>query len=141
MQADWENGAPRSAARARAASAAAAVVLCAVLLAGAASAIALPARRACAAPSPGRAACMAERLLLDASPGTAGAAPRTGAPGGGGPAADKPFAGYLTPQLLHEAYALPSETPEAPAQTIAIVDAFDDPSAEADLAVFDAQFS
>ena len=51
-----------------------------------------------------------------------------------------PFAGYQTPQTLHEAYALPNETPAAAGQTIAVVDAFDDPTAEADLGVFDKQF-
>jgi len=50
----------------------------------------------------------------------------------------EPFPGYLTPQQLHAAYSLPDEAPSA--QTIAVVDAFDDPTAEADLAVYDEQF-
>jgi hypothetical protein len=51
-----------------------------------------------------------------------------------------PEPGYLTPQALHAAYALPSETAASPLQTVAVVDAFDDPTAEADLDVYDKQF-
>ena len=51
-----------------------------------------------------------------------------------------PFPGYLTPQDLHAAYALPTETESAPEQTIAVIDAYDDPAAEADLGVYDEQF-
>jgi hypothetical protein len=51
-----------------------------------------------------------------------------------------PYPGYLTPQRLDAAYALPSETNASTLQTIALVDAFDDPTAEADLAVYDQQF-
>jgi hypothetical protein len=51
-----------------------------------------------------------------------------------------PIAGYLTPQSLHAAYALPSESSSAATQTIAVVDAYDDPTAEADLAIYDTQF-
>lgn len=46
--------------------------------------------------------------------------------------------GY-TPADLQSAYALPSDTAGA-GQTIAIVDAYDDPNAEADLAVYRQQF-
>ena len=46
----------------------------------------------------------------------------------------------MTPQLLHAAYALPDETPASSLQTVAVVDAFDDPTAEADLDVYDKQF-
>ncbi|HEY0516210.1 MAG TPA: hypothetical protein VGD00_03740, partial [Solirubrobacteraceae bacterium] len=96
---------------------------------------ALPAQRVCAAPFPGRAACMAERLLIE--PAGTGAAPTTRAGAGSN---NKPFPGFLTPELLHEAYDLPTETPEASSQTIALIDAFNDPTAEADLGVFDSQF-
>jgi hypothetical protein len=44
----------------------------------------------------------------------------------------------LTPGELHSAYALPDRG--APDQTIAVVSAFDDPSAAADLAAFDSHF-
>jgi subtilase family serine protease len=46
----------------------------------------------------------------------------------------------LTPEQLHAAYSLPSATFPSSAQTIAIVDAYNDPTAEADLAVYDKQF-
>ncbi|HEY2768356.1 MAG TPA: hypothetical protein VGI76_08865, partial [Solirubrobacteraceae bacterium] len=49
----------------------------------------------------------------------------------------------LTPTALNEAY-FPGEAPQAPAsepQTIALVDAYDDPNAESDLAVYDSEFS
>ena len=52
----------------------------------------------------------------------------------------KPFPGFQTPQRLRDAYGLPEETPAGSAQTIALVDAFDDPTAEADLAVYSKQF-
>ena len=63
---------------------------------------------------------------------------------GGGRAAGghvhEPVPGILTPQDLHDAYSLPDETAGSPTQTIAVIDAFDDPTAEADLAVYDEQF-
>jgi subtilase family serine protease len=45
----------------------------------------------------------------------------------------------LTPADLQDAYALPSDTAGG-GSTLAIVDAYDDPNAEADLAVYRAQF-
>src|SRR5437870_1305527 len=44
----------------------------------------------------------------------------------------------LGPAQFHGAYALPTTAPSA--QTIAIVDAYDDPTAKADLDAFDAAF-
>ena len=44
----------------------------------------------------------------------------------------------LRPQDLHSAYELPTSTPTE--QTIAVVDAFDDPHIEADLGVYDEAF-
>jgi subtilase family serine protease len=63
--------------------------------------------------------------LTFATPSVAGANPDAGTP---------PF----TPQDIHTAYNLPVNAPNA--QTIAIVDAFDDPSAESDLAFFNSTF-
>jgi hypothetical protein len=90
--------------------------------------------RVCGTPRPGAASCAAMRLV-PASPMSAE------------PQADpatqpdtSPFAGYLTPQDLHAAYALPNETASSATQTVAVIDAFDDPSAEADLGVYDEQF-
>ncbi|SEG92145.1 Carboxypeptidase regulatory-like domain-containing protein [Actinacidiphila yanglinensis] len=77
----------------------------------------------CGAPAPGHAACFAMRdtrrgptLRLSAGQAPAG----------------------LSPQDLQSAYALPSDG--GAGQTIAIVDAYDDPSAEADLAVYRQQY-
>jgi IPT/TIG domain len=84
------------------------------------------AHRACGAPSPGAAACTALRLTS-----VARAAAPFASPGA---------AQFLTPQALHSAYALPTETQSSSAQTIAVTDAFDDPTAEADLGVYDETF-
>jgi hypothetical protein len=54
--------------------------------------------------------------------------------------APSPSAGAfgLRPQDLHAAYVLPTSAPGA--QTIALVDAYNDPTAEADLKAYDAEF-
>ena len=56
------------------------------------------------------------------------------------PFASPGAAQYLTPQALHSAYSLPTETQSSSTQTIAVIDAFDDPTAEADLGVYDQTF-
>ncbi len=99
--------------------------------------------RACSAPRPGAAACLAMRL--EASSLTridlrerAAAQAREARP----QVAEKsPVPGYLTPQSLYAAYGLPNEAPASSLQTIAVVDAYDDPTAEADLGVYDRQFA
>src|SRR5581483_11261035 len=101
---------------------------------------ALPTKNACSAPRhPGSARCLAVHLLLE---GTQGAQPqlaaRSGAPAA--LASSKPAAGFQTPQRLRELYDLPEETAAGSTQTIAVVDAFDDPTAESDLAVYSNQF-
>lgn len=89
--------------------------------------------RVCAAPRPGAASCTGIRLLPEAPVATGtGASPQV--------TYTEPFAGFLTPQALRSAYSLPSEPDSASLQTVAVVDAFDDPTAEADLGVFDKQF-
>jgi subtilase family serine protease len=80
--------------------------------------------RACARVVTG-AACGALRLDPAAAPG--GATPAAATPSG------------LFPADLQSAYKLPSATAGA-GQTIAIVDAFDDPAAESDLGVYRSQF-
>ena len=72
--------------------------------------------------------------------------PRPPAPAGpagasASPQAPSPAAGDfgLRPQDLHAAYSLPTSAPTA--QTIAIVDAYNDPAAEADLRTYDEAFS
>ncbi len=102
--------------------------------------------RVCGLAPPGGAACAALRLLpasltpADLRPIAHRQADEAAA--GEHPAVtDKnPFPGYLTPQDLRTAYALPAETASAYTQTIAVIDAFDDPTAEADLGVFDEEF-
>jgi subtilase family serine protease len=102
--------------------------------------------RVCGTPRPGAASCAALRLVpgsLTSAQLQASAAMQAGeALAGARPAVSdsSPFAGYLTPQELHAAYALPSETASSSTQTVAVIDAFDDPTAEADLGVYDEQF-
>ncbi len=115
------------------------------------SAMALPSRtqfrtqRLCSAPRPGAAECLGMRLIAksltkeelkvsarrQAHDLAVGVTPAIGA---------KTIPGGYTPAALHEAYDLPSETPGASTQTIGIVDAYNDPTAEADLGVYDKQF-
>ncbi len=99
-------------------------------------------RAACAEPAPGRAGCLALQLV----PRTAEARAHTHPIGVAGvarattTAAPSAAAGDfgVTPQELHSAYLLP--TSAASAQTIALVDAYNDPSAEADLATYSKEF-
>jgi hypothetical protein len=88
------------------------------------SALSSPVKHLCDRPTePGQMACFAlERTDVRSRMGLAQAAP-TG----------------LSPADLQSAYALPSSTAGA-GQTVAVVDAYDDPSAEADLAVYRAQY-
>jgi IPT/TIG domain len=100
----------------------------------------------CRAPAPGRAGCLAKRLL-PSTLNTARASAnkelyrRAAARHERLPALRKtPYPGFLTPERLHAAYSLPATTAAGATQTVAVVDAFDDPTAEADLAVYDQQF-
>jgi subtilase family serine protease len=97
----------------------------------------------CKPAKPGQATCFAERKIL-VKKGTPGA--RAFKPGAGATAnAANPNAqtigpaGGITPFDLATAYGFNSAA-NASSQTVAIVDAFDDPSIEADLQVFDAQY-
>jgi hypothetical protein len=97
-------------------------------------------RVACARPrSAHGAACDALKLVPASSPS---ARSRARARHGGARALKSkgPAPGSLTPQQLHAAYELPAGTSVSAEQTIAVVDAYDDPTAEADLAVYDQQF-
>jgi IPT/TIG domain len=102
--------------------------------------------RVCSAPRPGRAACLGMKLVPASLTGAKLQANATRqsreASRGGRPAVtnQSPEPGYLTPSLLHAAYSLPNETSASALQTVAVVDAFDDPTAEADLDVYDKQF-
>jgi hypothetical protein len=103
-------------------------------------------QRLCGIPRPGAAACTGMKLV-PSSLGTAAlhanAVRQAGeAAAGASPAVGvkHPYPGYLTPQSLHTAYSLPGETASSSLQTIAVVDAYNDPSAEADLRVYDETF-
>ncbi len=105
-------------------------------------------RSACPAPRPGRAGCLALSLRPRTAPARARAQARAtrraaeaGVATAAGCAVSYPSS-CLTPNQLNRAY-FPGEAPDAPAgetQTIALVDAFADPRAEADLAVYSSEF-
>jgi hypothetical protein len=105
-------------------------------------------RPACAAPAPGEAACLALSLesrtavvRARAHPLALSASPRAGSPQPSECAEDYPST-CLTPQDLRDAY-LPGVQPEAPAdepQTVALVDAYNDPEAASDLATYEKEF-
>jgi PKD domain len=94
-------------------------------------------RRVCRPPAPGRARCLAvlRKPVVQGAPVPAGARPytvNTGAASGGP-------AGGLTPGQLASAYEYDAESGGG-GQTVAIVDAYDDPNIEADLATFNEQY-
>jgi hypothetical protein len=101
------------------------------------------ARPACRAPAPGHAGCLAMELVARSVEARAHTHPL-------GMTRARPLAGTgpqngnygLRPADLRAAY-FPGEAPEAPAaapQTIALVDAYNDPQAAADLALYDKEF-
>ncbi len=102
--------------------------------------------RVCRRARPGRAACQGLKLVPASLSGAElrasalAQAREVAVRGRPAVSVKSPYPGYLTPQRLHAAYALPDTTSASPLQTIALVDAFDDPTAEADLGVYDAQF-
>ncbi len=104
------------------------------------------AQQLCGPPHPGAAGCLGIRLLSTSLSGADLRANATRqaaeAANGATPAATNktPVAGGLTPALLHAAYSLPTATFPSSQQTVAVVDAFNDPTAESDLAVYDKEF-
>ncbi len=108
-------------------------------------------RAACPAPAPGRASCLALKLV-PVSPAARAHRHTLGRTRGSpialgvtapeecevAPAAEG--CDGLRPQDLHAAYSLPTETPSSSTQTIALVDAYNDPDAEKDLKVYDKAF-
>jgi subtilase family serine protease len=88
----------------------------------------------CPRPKPGHATCLA-LSLVSAQVGSAGASPYTAAAG----AASTGPAGGLTPGDLASAYGY-SPSSGGAGQTVAIVDAYDDPKIEQDLATFNVQY-
>lgn len=95
-------------------------------IAPAAAPVSHPSQRACAAATPGHAACLA---LVRTDVQTTS----------GGVQAAAPTPSGLFPADLQSAYKLPSATAGS-GQTVAIVDAFNDPNAESDLGVYRSQF-
>jgi hypothetical protein len=96
-------------------------------------------RHVCTTPSSGNATCLALQLV----PETTAAKEHThpiGTTTGGPVAAASAAAGAfgLTPSDLHTAYQLP--TTASSIQTVALVDAYNDPAAEADLSVYEKEF-
>jgi hypothetical protein len=83
--------------------------------------------RLCANAKPGNAACMAIRVDVVTPTGVTPAVTPNAIPSGYGPSS------------LQSAYALPSASAGS-GQTVAIVDAYDDPNAESDLAAYRTQF-
>jgi hypothetical protein len=93
-------------------------------------------RPACPAPSPGRAACLALQLVPRSAQARAHNHPLGVASPGARPASSAGEGAFgLTPADLHSAYQLPTTT--ASEQTIALVDAYNDLTAESDLATYD----
>ncbi|MHB8531276.1 MAG: S53 family peptidase [Solirubrobacteraceae bacterium] len=139
---------PRFAAIAALAAASAAALSCSAASAAAAagSAAPLPAgeyavRSACPAPEVGHASCLAEQLLAATPQARAYNHPIAVArPAGAAQPALSPTAGDfgLRPQDIHSAYALPATGSGEP--VIALIDAYNDPTAEADLKRYDEAF-
>ncbi len=106
-------------------------------------------RSACAEPVPGRASCLALELVPETRAARAHSHPLgmtlRSAEGtrGAGEACESPTAAEgcfgMRPSDLHDAYELPNTASDT--QTIALVDAYDDPTAEADLKAYDEEFA
>ncbi len=104
-------------------------------------------QQVCSAPQPGSAGCLGVRLIstsitnadLKANASQQAAEVSHGVSPAVTNKTPNP-AGY-TPAQLHTAYSLPTATFPSAQQTVAIVDAYNDPTAEADLAVYDKEFN
>jgi hypothetical protein len=92
---------------------------------------------ACSTPKPGSATCLAlvRVPVSSVAAGESGVRPYTAGDG----ALESGPAGGLTPTEIAGAYGFQA-TAGGAGQTLAIVDAYDDPNIESDLAVFDAQY-
>jgi hypothetical protein len=84
-----------------------------------------------------------EQACNDAGPRQATCGAQVVSDSSGDPlAAATPFVGAYGPNEFHGGYNLPDNTAAGlPVQTIAIVDAYDDPTAESDLAAFDSYYA
>ena len=107
-------------------------------------------RSACPAPTPGHATCLALELVPETAAarahthplGMTRRAPLRLKAGKAAEVCERSTAAEgcygLRPQDLHSGYGLPTTAPSK--QTIALIDAYDDPAAEADLKVYDEEF-
>jgi hypothetical protein len=97
-------------------------------------------RALCSQPAPGHAACMALELVPRTAEAHAHSHPLVVTPSSARRASGTPASGAYgyTPAGLHTAYTLP--TSATAAQTIAIVDAYNDPTAAADLNSYSKEF-
>ncbi len=103
-------------------------------------------RSACAEPVPGQAGCLALELVPDTQAARAHSRPlgmTLRSTEGAGEACESPSAAEgcfgMRPSDLHHAYELPDTAPAG--QTIALVDAYNDPTAETDLKAYDEEFA
>ncbi|MHB8241423.1 MAG: S53 family peptidase, partial [Solirubrobacteraceae bacterium] len=95
-------------------------------------------RAACSAPTPGHAACMALQLVPQTAEAQAHTHPLAVATQAAHPASSASEGVFgLTPGDLHTAYQLPDTA--IGEQKIALVDAYNDPTAESDLKAYDYQ--
>jgi hypothetical protein len=107
-------------------------------------------RPVCPAPAPGHASCLSMRLVARTQAARARLHPQAithsakiGVVEKASECHEAYGASCFAPQDLREAY-FPGEQPDAPAsepQTIALVDAYNDPNAESDLKVYDEEFA
>ena len=100
----------------------------------------------CSAPAPGYAGCLGLRLVAKQPLSLSGSQESVRAPHVASPAVRQvefaqPWKGSLSPQNVLTAYGLSAVPTPAAQQTLALVDAFADPTAEADLRVFDEQYA
>ena len=99
----------------------------------------------CSAPPPGYAGCLGLRLVAKRPHSLRGSRASVRAGSATGAALKKyefsePWEGSLSPQNVLSAYGLSGTPAPATQQTLALVDAFDDPTAEQDLQTFDKQY-
>jgi len=93
----------------------------------------------CAAATPGRASCMSLKLVPLTTAARAHTHPLAITRNGPAPAASAASGSFgLRPQDIHSVYSLP--TSPGTTQTVAIVDAYNDPTAEADLNEYSKEF-
>jgi hypothetical protein len=99
-------------------------------------------RPVCPPPAPGHAACQSLQLVAVTAAARAHTRPLGRARASANPAPSLTGGDFgLSPQDLHAAYDLPDETASSsPEQTIALVDAYNDLNAEADLRAYSKEF-